>query len=361
MFWIVAGLLAAGAAALVIAAAGRAARLAARGGEDPALPVYRRQLSELDELAARGLLAEDARAAARTEAARRLLGAADSRRGVEATGGRRSRALVAAAAAAAALLALGVYLVLGSPGLPDQPYSARLAAWRRADPASLDPPRMAALLRTIVAERPHDPSAYEYLGRAQMASGDPYAAARSFATAARLAPGRADLLAAEGEALTLDNQGKVSDPAHTAFAAALKLDPGNAAARYYLGRAKIAVGDTRGGLAEWRLLLATLPASDPRRPLLESEIDAGGAPARPAPPADGPAPGQMAFIQAMVAQQAAQLRANPDDVQGWARLVRSYGVLGDAAAQARTLATARLRFAGRPDALKLIDAEAPRR
>jgi cytochrome c-type biogenesis protein CcmH len=376
MFWILAGLMAAGACAMVTAAAGRAATRAAGHGEDPALPVYRRHLAELDEQAAQGLLGPDELATARAEAGRRLLKSADTLRRTELPGGKRSRMAVAVGGAAAAILALGVYLVLGSPGLPDQPFKARVAGWRRADPATLDPARMAAVLREIVAARPNDPQAFEYLGRAELASGDGFAAARAFATAARLAPGRADLFTEEGMALTADNEGKVSPEARAAFRQALAIDPRNAPARYFLGRAKIADGDVAGGLDDWRALEAELPPNDPRRADLEAEIAARGKPVTAAAAAEAPPPmqasaagagpsrplvadpSQMAFIQAMVARQAAALRAHPDDAQGWVRLVRSYGVLGEREAQAAALEEARRHLAGHPDALAQVEAEA---
>jgi len=371
MFWIVAGLLAAGACVLVIAGAGRAAtRAAGDGGEDPALPVYRRHLADLEVQAGQGLLGPEEHASARAEAGRRLLKSADAARLAERPGGRRSRLAVAASGAAAALVALAIYIVLGSPGQPDMPYRQRVKAWRFGDPTLLDPPRMAAVLRDIVAARPADPQAREFLGRAELAAGDGFAAARAFAAAATLAPGRADLFAEQGQALVADGDGKVSPEARAAFRRARELDPKNAAARYYLGRASIADGDVKGGLDQWRALAADIPPDDPRRQALLAEIATGGAPVTAAPPpaeATGPAmagggdPGQMAFIQAMVARQAAQLRSHPDDPEGWARLVRSYGVLGDHVAQAAALVQARRQFAARPDALKVVEAQAPGR
>jgi cytochrome c-type biogenesis protein CcmH len=288
----------------------------------------------------------------------------------ELTGGRGSRLAAATCAVLAAALALGVYLALGAPGSPDQPYAARLAQWRRADPATLDPARMAAVLREIARERPHDPQAYDYLGRAELAAGDAFDAGRAFATAATLAPGRADLHAAEGEALVMDARGKVTPEAAAAFQQTLKLDPRNGPARYYLGRAQIAGGDAAAGLSDWRALLADLSPRDPRRSALQSEIaraetggGLGGIAAAPSPgraevagPAGPLAGPQAAFIQAMVARQAAELRADPDNPQGWARLVRSYGVLGDKTAQQAALAEARRLFATRPGALTSIEA-----
>ncbi|WP_174301626.1 c-type cytochrome biogenesis protein CcmI [Caulobacter sp. S45] len=371
-FWIVTGLLAAAAAALVISRAGAAARLAQAAPQDPALPLYRRQLSELDEQAGQGLLGPEEHRAARAEAARRLLRFADTQATPETTGGRMSRLVATLCAAMAAALALLVYLKLGASGLPDQPYAARLEAWRRADPGTLDPARMAAVLREIARQRPHDPQAYDYLGRAEMAAGDAFGAGRAFATAASLAPGRADLRASEGEALVMDAGGKLTLEAVQTFQQTLHLDPRNPAARYYVGRAQIAGGDTAGGLSAWRALLADLPPDEPRRAALQTEIErvrTGQAPGmiRTSPtnpqrmaglqraPLAGP---QAAFIHAMVARQAAELKAAPDDPRGWARLVRSYGVLGDAAAQAAALTEARRLFAGRPADLASIEAQA---
>jgi cytochrome c-type biogenesis protein CcmH len=172
-----------------------------------------------------------------------------------------------------------------------------------------------------------------------------------------------------GEALSMDAGGVPSPEAQRAFAQALALDPTNAAARYYLGRADIAAGEVPQGLTIWRSLAADLPPTDTHRAALLAEIDAVSRPADAAPPAAPPQtasaapapipPAQLSFIRAMVAKQAADLDAHPDDPQGWARLVRSYGVLGDQAAQAQALAKAKALFAGRPDALAMIQSAAP--
>jgi cytochrome c-type biogenesis protein CcmH len=63
----------------------------------------------------------------------------------------------------------------------------------------------------------------------------------------------------------------------------------------------------------------------------------------------------MVFIRNMVTSLASRLKASPDDPQGWARLVRSYGVLGDRPAQAQALTEARRLFKDRPEALKTVE------
>ncbi|MHB8285288.1 MAG: c-type cytochrome biogenesis protein CcmI [Caulobacteraceae bacterium] len=377
IFWIVAGALAAAAAALVIARAAAVGRAAASEAEDPALPVYRRQLSDLDGQAERGLMTPQEHQAERAEAARRLLGAATTRRAAEGPGGAKTRLLVMLGAVGAGLTALALYILLGAPGFPDEPYKARVQAWRTGDPARLGPQQMAAVLRSIAQERPHDPQVFDYLGRAELASGDNFAAGRAFEHAAGLSPRDANLRAEQGEALVADGDGKVTPAAVAAFRQALAVDPANAPARYYLGRAQIAGGDLSGGLAGWRSLASAMAPADPRRRALLAEIDqvsrAGrlSAPAQPtdqapeqaqgdaAPAAPGQMPpGQMAFIRNMVASQAADLAAHPDNPDGWARLVRSYGVLGDPAAQSQALARAEKQFAGRPEVVARIKAEA---
>jgi cytochrome c-type biogenesis protein CcmH len=60
----------------------------------------------------------------------------------------------------------------------------------------------------------------------------------------------------------------------------------------------------------------------------------------------------------MVDRLAKRLETSPDDPEGWARLVRAEGVLKDKAAQDAALAKARKLFAGRPDALSRIEAQA---
>jgi cytochrome c-type biogenesis protein CcmH len=60
----------------------------------------------------------------------------------------------------------------------------------------------------------------------------------------------------------------------------------------------------------------------------------------------------------MVQGLAQRLAANPDDPEGWVRLVRAYAVLGDAAKRDAALRQARARYAARPQTLAQLDAAA---
>jgi len=356
-FWITAALLSAAASYVVVS---RAARLEAQteGAEDPSLDVYRRQLREMDDLADRGLLTDDDHRSAKTEAARRLLGAAGQTPALfRATP--LARRWVFIIAAVLPLLAVAAYGVIGAPGLPDQSFVSRLAKWRQADPATLAAPELVAVLQQVVAERPTDPQPLMFLARVQAAMDDETSAIRNLETAIRLAPERADLKTILGETLVIQAKGEVSPDALQAFKSALAIDPSDPSARYHIGRAMMAEGDFAGGLKIWRSVLASLPAGDDRAASLSDEIATvvknGGLPKPVA--AQGPTGGadQAAFIRSMVDSLAARLKASPDDPAGWARLVRSYGVLGETDAQAKALAKARRLYKDRPDLLKTIE------
>jgi cytochrome c-type biogenesis protein CcmH len=353
MFWISAALVSVAAAALILHRAARGARVAA--GEDPALSVYRRQLTEIDEMAERGLIADEERRSAHAEAARRLLGAAEATPAKAMTnqGGRLG---VAITAALAPLLAILVYAFVGSPGAPDEPFAKRLAEWRHTDPASLDSHQLVAVLQLIVRENPNDPRRLALLAHAEMDAGDSFSAIRDLQRAIDAAPGNPELWSDLGQVYLAKGGDSISPQAVAAFQHALSLDPKALPPRYVLARAKIAGGDWAGGLAVWRALLAELPGSDPRRLSLDREI-AIVEQTHALPQAAQPAPAQATpdFVRAMVASLAARLQANPNDPAGWARLIRSYAVLGDSQAQAAALAHARALFKDRPDALRQVE------
>ena len=65
---------------------------------------------------------------------------------------------------------------------------------------------------------------------------------------------------------------------------------------------------------------------------------------------------QMGMIRSMVTSLADKLKANPDDPDGWVRLVRSYSVLGDVQARDVALAQAQARYRGRADIMSQLDA-----
>ncbi|WP_372785172.1 c-type cytochrome biogenesis protein CcmI [Phenylobacterium sp.] len=345
-FWVTAGILSAAAAILILL---RAAKAAARvEPADTTSMFYRRQLAEIGDLADRGLLGEGERKSAEAEAGRRLLAAADQP--VEVWSASPSRGPVLAAAVAAPALALALYLVVGAPGVADQPFSGRLVKWLASNPASLSPPEMAAVLGKLTKDRPNDAEGFRFLALAEGASNNPSGAVRALKRAVRIAPQRSDLWEMLGEAEVFQAGGGLTDDARQAFVQTLKLDPKSVAARFHLARARIKAGDKAGGVADWKALLADMRTDDPRRADLQQAIaEAEGAPAPAAP--QGLTGGQMTAVRGMVAGLAQRLAASPDDPAGWVQLVRAYAVLGDTAKRDEALKTARTRYAAKPEVL----------
>jgi cytochrome c-type biogenesis protein CcmH len=351
LFWIAAAALAAGASALVLWRASLAGR--ALAGPDPQVEAYRRALAEIDDLAARGLLPESERRGVRAEAGRRLIASADHpSRPPRASG---KPFLPVAAIGAAGLVALAIYLDIGSPGLKDQPFAGRLADWR-AHPESAPPQALAEALNAMAAQRPNDPTPLRKLAAFDLGMGDGFGAVHALRRAMALTPRDATLPAMLGEVEVLGNNGTITPEARAQFARAIALDPNQPAARYYLAKASIGDGDVAGGLAGWRALLSGLAPNDPRRAGLAAEIAAVEQTGRLAPPpAAAAAPSEMnGMIRGMVDSLAARLKAQPDDPDGWVRLVRAYAVLGETGARDEALAAARARYAGRPDELTAL-------
>ncbi len=349
VFWAVVGVLTAAVAGLILfRAAGAAAQVQAA---DPSPVLYRRQLSEIDDLAERGLMGEAERKAAHAEAARRLLAAADAPTQVW-SADPKARRLVLLAVVAAPAAALGLYLSIGSPGLGDQPFARRLEAWRSADLASLSAPEIAAVLRQATAERPNEAEGFRLLGLAEGASQNPVAAVSALRRAAALAPQRADIWQMLGEAEVYEAQGKVDADAQAAFGRLLALDPANPTARFFLAEAKGDAGRTAEAKGDLTALLEDLPAEETdRRAAVQAAIaklDGKAAPTTVDPQ-------QLTMIQGMVSGLAAKLEANPDDAEGWVKLVRAYAVLGDTAKRDAAYAAARARYAQQPQVTQQLD------
>jgi cytochrome c-type biogenesis protein CcmH len=268
-FWMMTGLAAALAALLVLSGARRGADPAA-GAETQA---GSREIEELDGLKARGLLDDAAYAGARAEAGRRLLAVAATATPVA---GRMDRFWVLGGIALTVAAALGLYVVTGAPGLPDQAYERRVDAWA-ANLDGLEPAQLAAVTARIAAERPDDRQALAMLGAARFAAGDPLGAASAFRRLIDLNPRNAKAWARLGESLVVANEDQIGGDAEAAFREALKLDPDQLGARFFLGEAALRRGDGAAARTLWTPLIAALDPADPRRVDLERRLPKDGA------------------------------------------------------------------------------------
>lgn len=233
----------------------------------------------------------------------------------------------------------GGYLLLGHPELAERTLAA---------PSADDVPALVAALVRRMRQRPTDLTGWTLLGRGYLTLGDPGQAAIAFRHAAEIAPAqqKPGLLSAYGEALTL-GAGTVTPEAEAAFEAALAGNPEDQAARFYLGQAYADRHQTAKALALWQGLLAEAPANAPWRAALIARMamlqsQTGSAP----------------DVSAMVAGLAVRLKTNPDDLDGWERLMRAYSVLNRKREARSALTDARSTMKGNPKALAALNAEA---
>jgi len=348
------------------------------------LAIYRDQLKEVEREQAVGLLAPEDAATVRLEIERRMLTAARaaSKPGVPPTGRRLAVAMPLVLLLITGPLAL--YLAIGKPAMPDRPFAGR-------DPAHEMPDLATAMagLRKHLAEQPGDAEGWALLARSEMNIGHPDEAAEAYEQALAHADGappetRAQLNSAAGEAQVQAAGGTVSDAAKRSFAAALAIAPQEPRSRFYLAVGREQAGDREGALADYLGIIRSSPADAPWQPAVRERALqmasalgrdpaslglAGQAQAQPqAPAAAGATADQLAgpmaaaiagkspeeqkqFIQTMVAGLAERLKANPDDIEGWQRLARSYTVLGQRDKAREALASAVEHAPNRPDLL----------
>ena len=352
IFWLICGLLVALAVAALLLPLLRPAKSIV-DLERPDMAVYRDQLSEIERDQARGLLSEEQAVAARLEIERRLLSAAESQTKQKAEGSTQaSTLLVALVALLVPLAVLGLYLGLGAPGTPSQPFAERPQA-----PAG-DMLQLAQTLSQRLAREGGNRDDWLLLSRTY-AQLERYGEAANAARRALEQGEDPETLGFIGEMLVAVAGGQVTAEARQAFARSLELQPNNPRALYFSGLALAQDGEGPRALALWTELAEGSPPEAPWMPMLRQQIGnlAGElgidtpavALATPPSSAEGGTGGQMrgpsaadieaaqsmsaedrmAMIRSMVEGLAERLESTPDDLEGWLRLSRAYLVLNE--------------------------------
>lgn len=310
--------------------------------------VYRDQLAEVDLDRQRGVLDASQADAARTEIHRRLLAAEDAEP-PPAEGPEASRVAVnrwmrlIAACIIVIAVPVGAFVLygrLGAPTLPSAPFEARK-----------DSPEFKAsiLVERLVEElKKHpEPKGYVLLGGSLRSLGRYDDSVEAFRQAVQLGAADAETLSSLGEAIVMANNGAVGPEARATFLQALKAEPRDPRSRFYLGQSKAQIGKGREAVAIWRDLEQESDPDAPWLPMLRKNIeetatqgkfDAASVPPQP-PQQDGVAPLAAAspsavrdkeqMIRSMVARLASKMEDNPNDMEGWLRLAKSYRVLGE--------------------------------
>ena len=350
------------------------------------LAVYRDQLRELDAERDRGLVVDSEIESARAEVARRLIKRASGEASETAESAddtasvNRARRIYVAITALLPVVGIGLYLLSGSPHLPDHPFSERQTAAGTGGDGASSIVNLIAQVEQRLRDHPEDGRGWDVIAPIYLRLGRYADAAHAFAEANRLEGETVRRLLGFAEATLLAENGIVTEPVRKAALRVLELDPARIEVRVWLTLAKEQDGDLAGAAAEYRDILDKAPADATWRSAVSERLDlvnrklkgekipeeapaAQAAPSAPPAAASGDMPDvsamspadRDAFVLSMVNRLADRLKDNGKDLEGWIRLARAYKVLGRESDALASLASARENFAGDRASLDEID------
>jgi len=312
---------------------GRARPIQARGADN----LYRKQLLELENELASGDILPTEYELARAETARRLFKeseAAERRLSVKRPGYWLRPVVVAFLP----LLSVGLYVSLGSPDMPSRPLQARVA----------DPGRDFAILvrktEDHLSRSPNDGRGWDVIAPVYLRMGRAADSERAYRNALRLLGPQVSRLEGLAAALITQSGGAVAEDLHAVLLQILAIEPDNPRAKFYLALGQEQAGSQAEARSAFEAIARSSPADAPWLQLVNEHIAKNGGPIaatgrkgsdRPegerglsttqSPDAAEP----QHTIQAMVESLDSRLRAEPNNFDGFMRLVRSYAVLNE--------------------------------
>jgi len=361
-----------------------------RGGKDQMsdemsfdAAVFKDQLEEIDAELERGLVSKSEAESAKAEVSRRLLAVTRSRSAGE-TGqsvtenGKIAGITLAAAFILVPMTSSALYLKYGSPGLADQPLTARLSK-----PASgQNVETLVAQVEARLREHPQDGRGWEVIAPVYLRQRRFADAADAFGRTLRILGETPKRLSDYGNALILAQDGVVSEPARKVLQRAVSQDSGLMRAHFWLAVAHEQDGEAAKAVSAWRELLGRSDANAPWREAVQQRLAAmekladgklhpnvsakqqgtvTGSELKGPTREEVSAAGEMsntdrsAMISGMVAGLSERLRNEGGSTDEWKRLVRSYMVLGKKEDAMKALADARVAHAQKPGSLAEIN------
>ncbi|MXN47105.1 c-type cytochrome biogenesis protein CcmI [Shinella kummerowiae] len=335
LFWILVAILTAAVAAVLLLPLLRRP-VAAAGDASHDVEVYRDQLEELKRDEATGLIGASEAELARAEVARRLIAAKkDETKGKADPAERRNRLAQAFVILLMPAVGLCLYLATGRPDLPAQPLAERLA-----NPGN-DISILIARAENHLARNPDDGAGWDLLAPIYYRSGRMEDSANAFSQAIRLLGPSTERLDGHAETLIALSSGIVTAEARKQLEQSLTLKADNPRAKYYLALALEQDGKRAEARAAFEVIAREAPAGAPWLPLVNRHIAtlAEGQGSETAgqlgnPTADDVVAAQdmstgdrQQMIAGMVESLSAKLQDDPNNFEGWMRIIRSYVVL----------------------------------
>lgn len=178
-------------------------------------------------------------------------------------------------------LALGVggYLLVGKPGMADQPMAERqvaLAEKVRVDPQSLTEGEMLSRLEQAVIDKPDDPQPHYFIGEMLRTQGRTEDAVRAYQSALRRDQDFVPALIGLADVLTQLAEGGIGPDATRLYARAYQLDETQVSAGMRAAMGAAQAGDQEKAEQAMRYIYSRLPEDDPRRERFRPMIEAIG-------------------------------------------------------------------------------------
>ncbi|WP_413709092.1 c-type cytochrome biogenesis protein CcmI [Rhizobium sp. Rhizsp82] len=335
LFWILVAAMTAAVAALLLYPLLRGGKTLddTRAGE---AAVYRDQLRELDRDLSGGLITSDEADYARAEIGRRLIAVSATGPAAEPKAARHHRFSEAFILLLLPAIGLCLYVAMGRPGLPSQPLQARLE-----NPGN-DMAILVSKAERHLALNPDDGKGWDVLAPIYFNAMRIADAEKAYRNAIRLLGPSAIRLDGLAESLMAGSNGMVTPEVRQTLEQSLSIEPDNPRAKFYVALSLEQAGQTGQAKAAFEAIAKESPADAPWLPLVNDHIAKNGG----APIASNKTPGgptqedvaaaqnmspadQQQMIRGMVDSLDAKLKADPNNFEGWVRLVRSYAVLND--------------------------------
>lgn len=351
---------------------------AAKGDYSHDVEVYKDQLAELARDEAGGLISGSEANYARAEIGRRLLAASEKSDaevskidGVsDAALSQRSRPnwlAIGLIIIVMPVVGIGLYRYTGQPTFEDMPLKQRMAN------IGNDEALLLASVETRLMMHPDDGKGWDLVSPIYFRLNRYEDAKNAYSNAIRVLGPSVPRLAGLGESLVSLQQGIVSQEALDSFEKALEIDPNDARSRFYVGLAFEQENKKEEALAVYNDLLKISPKDAPWLPLVQDHIDIVSGKVLPETNPDAPGNPTAADIEAaqgmesgdrdqmirgMVAGLDEKLKADPNNFEGWMRLVRSYAMLKDPVKAQDALARGLAAFPASGDQGKALIAQA---
>lgn len=291
---------------------------------------YKARLSEIDKDLELGRLDEVSAEAAKTEEARRLIKSTENAKPLNVS--TTNKTLVLVAALFLPLFSLPFYLSVGSP---QKATVSNIVENTNAE-ASIE--ELLAVAEKRLSTHPDDSNGWKVIAPVYMRMGRFDDAIKAYESVLRVEGDSTEFLLKLTDAHIEKNQGQVNETAQNLVSRVLTIDKDNVIAKFYTGIIALQSDKPDETMRIWQTMLDEANGDEEWIPIIQGRIaelkSLEQAPSLPElnqetlNAAENMSPeDRLEMIGQMVSSLSDKLKENPNDKQGWQRLIRSYMVL----------------------------------